>query len=137
MTDTSILDGMMQMLKRNPLSPPGSSEKVGVRRPAVTTDERPFYARREVVSLEEANPNFAEAADVFHQNLTTPRTERPRQGSCPRVMREFDGVRWHETQVCGGIVHAVETVVAGAVRVDGKCLSCGAEVHRAGIRRKG
>lgn len=146
MTDTTILDGMMAALKRNPLTPERlghlSKNKVeegqpwGTRLQQITTDETPFWAKGEVVTAREANQNFAAVVDLFHQDLTEPRLERPRLGSCPRIRREFDGVRWIEEQVCGGTVHAVESIVNGAVRVDGKCLKCGAEIHRAGLLSK-
>lgn len=143
MTDTTILDGLMELLERNPLTQerlghlskndvaPG--ESWGVDRQQVTTDVKPFWARREVVRLEEANSNFAEAVDAFHEDLTAPRQERPRRGTCPRRTREFDGERWITTAACGGTVHAVESISNGAIRVDGKCLTCGTEIHRAGV----
>jgi hypothetical protein len=143
MTDTTILEGMMQALKRNPLTRERmghlsknevrEGEAWGTDRQQVVTDDRPFYARGEVVRLADANPRFAAAVDVFHEDLSAPRKERPRQGSCPRRKQEFDGERWVVTEACGGTVHAVETIVGGAIRVDGKCLSCGTEIHRAGL----
>ena len=143
MTNTLILDEMMKALARNPMTPERmghlsknaveEGESWGVDRQQIVTDERPFYAGGEVVSLAEANRKFADAVDLFHEDLSAPRKERPRQGSCPRVKREFDGQRWVQTEACGGIVHAVETVVNGAIRVDGRCLSCGTEIHRAGL----
>lgn len=143
MTDTTILDGMMELLKRNPMTPERmghlsknqvqEGETWGIDRQFHETDETPFYAKGEVVLPHEANPDFAEVADLFHQDLSVSRLERPRRGPCPRIRREFDGTRWVQTQVCGGVVHAVETIVNGAIRVDGKCLTCGAEVHRAGL----
>ena len=74
--------------------------------------------------------------DLFHTDPTASRLERPRRGSCPRVTQEYDGVRWNVVAACGGTVHAVETIVNGAVRVDGKCLKCGTEVHRAGLLKE-
>lgn len=143
MTDTVVLDGLIELLKRNPLD----AERLGhVNKKDVeegqpwgtalqfhTTDIKPFYAKDEVVAPSEANPNFSAVADLFHQDLSAPRQERPRRGSCPRVRREFDGSRWVEEPLCPGPVHAVETVMNGAARVDGKCLTCGVEVHRAGL----
>lgn len=142
MTDTAILDGLMATLKRNPLDAErlgqmgpnqvGEGQPYGVALQYRETDERPFYARREVVKATEANPSFAAVVDLFHQG-NAPRLERPRRGSCPRVTQEFDGTRWVQVAACGGTVHAVETIVAGAVRVDGHCLKCGTAVHRAGL----
>jgi hypothetical protein len=143
MTDTTILDGMMAALKRNPLdrerlghlskNDVQEGEKWGTERQFITTDEKPLWAKGEVVRPHEANENFSAVVDLFHQDLSEPRLERPRRGACPRIRREFDGTRWLEENVCGGTVHAVESIVNGAVRVDGKCLKCGAEVHRAGL----
>lgn len=143
MTDTTILDGMMELLERNPLNPERlghvnkkdveDGQPWGVDLQFKATDIKPFYARREVVSAGEANPNFSAIADLFHQDLSAPRLERPRRGSCPRLIREFDGTKWIDTYPCPGPVHAVETIVNGAARVDGKCLTCGVEVHRAGL----
>lgn len=135
MTDTTILDGLMATLRRNPLTPErlGHMGLQGQFRP---TEEPAFYARREVVTPSEANPNFSEVADLFHQDKSAVRMERPRKGSCPSMVREertIDGQTWVREEGCGGIVHAVETVIQGAVRVDGKCLKCGAEIHRAGL----
>lgn len=143
MTDTTILDGLMATLKRNPLTPErlgqtgpndvAQGAKYGLALQYQTTDERPFYARREVVKATEANANFAQVVDLFHEDDSAPRLERPRKGTCPRFVQEYDGTRFRVTEACGGMVHAVETIVNGAVRVDGKCLKCGTEVHRAGL----
>jgi hypothetical protein len=104
MTDTTILDGMMKMLARNPMTRErmghlsanevAEGEAFGADRQRVQTDVRPFYAKREVVKKADANPHFAEIVDLFHQDLSATRTERPRRGTCPRVRREFDGSRW-------------------------------------------
>lgn len=143
MTDTKILDGMMQILRRNPLDrarlgqlglnevPEGAP--YGTARQRITVDDRPFWAGKEAVDLTGANKDYAEVIDLFHEDLSAPRIERPRIGSCPRIRREFDGTRWRDEAVCGGTVHAVETVMNGAVRVDGYCLRCGTQIHRAGL----
>lgn len=146
MTDTAILDGLMATLQRNPLDPErlgqtgpndvGKGKPYGLALQQRETDEKPFYARREVVKATEANANFAAVVDLFHEDDAAPRLERPRQGSCPRVTQEFDGVRWTQIAACGGLVHAVETIQNGAVRVDGKCLKCGTEIHRAGLLKE-
>lgn len=115
MTDTRILDAMMKMLDRNPLEPhrlQNPDEQF------IETDERPFYATREPIAKKDMNRRYAERVDLFHEDVKGARLERPRRGTC----RE-----------CGGEVHAVETKIKGAVRVDGKCLSCGWELHRAGL----
>lgn len=112
MTDTLILDAMMKVLERNPLI---SERMRDVEAQRITVDDKPFYARREV---EHTNRRYGERIDLFHQDLSQPRTERPRRGSCDE---------------CGGEVHAVETCITGAMRVDGRCLSCGWELHRAGL----
>lgn len=138
MTDTTILDGLMRTLKRNPLvesrmkfplAPLGSPDSQFVQ-----TDVTPFYARREV---EVKNKLFGERADLFHGTaLKAPRLERPRRGTCNNVRtteRHIDGEVWRKEERCGGVVHAVETKIVGAVRVDGKCLKCGWELHRAGL----
>jgi hypothetical protein len=134
MSDTTILDGLMATLKRNPLTP----ERMNyLDRQFVETDERPFYARRETeVGTTSVNRRFGEIVDLFHQDIRGVRKERPRSGSCHRVRvveRHIDGQVWTRQEACQGTVHAVETVINGAVRVDGKCLSCGWEVHRAGL----
>ena len=40
------------------------------------TDDKPFYARREVVKATEANGNFAAVVDLFHEDDAAPRLER-------------------------------------------------------------
>lgn len=150
MTDTTILDGMMEALKRNPLTDArlgklgpnqvGQGKPYGVALQSVKTDARPFYARREPVPTGEMNRNYAERIDVFHHDLSAARLERPRMGSCNRIKtieQVIDGQVWRREERCGGTVHAVETRIDGAIRVDGKCLSCGWEVHRAGFLGKG
>jgi hypothetical protein len=112
-TDTVVLDAMMEVLARNPLP---SGERVNApATPVLTVDDKHFYARREV---EIENKRYASRVDLFHQDLTVVRQERARRGPC---------------DACGGVVHAVQTTIQGAVRVDGRCLSCGWEVHRAGL----
>jgi len=140
MTDTTILDGMMRTLARNPmatgrmkfpLSPLGSPTSQFIQ-----TDETPFYAKHEV---EHPNKRFAERVDLFHQSVKDVRLERPRRGDCNNVRlieRHMDGEVWTRTEKCLGTVHAVETRINGAVRVDGKCLTCGWEVHRAGLLKE-
>lgn len=130
MTDTRILDGMMQALNGNPLPKVGPR---GAEMPVRVTDSTPFYARGEV---EHTNKNFSDRVDLFHQDLTQARRERPRRGSCNNVRtveRHMDGQVWVRKETCPGPVHAVETTIPGAVRVDGRCLSCGTEIHRAGL----
>jgi hypothetical protein len=114
-TDTRVLDSMMRMLQRNPLAGTSADQP-----PAEfhITDERPFWSRNEPIAKRDMNRRYAERVDLFHQDLTVPRQEKPRKGSC---------------NACGGVVHAVETRIQGAVRVDGRCLSCGADYHRAGV----
>lgn len=140
MTDTTILDGLMAALKRNPLveqrlryplAPLGSPNSQ-----YVETDARPFYARREPVASADMNRRYAERVDLFHASVKDVRLERPRRGTCSQVRiieRHIDGEVYTRREACGGVVHAVETKINGAVRVDGKCLSCGWELHRAGL----
>lgn len=140
MTDTTILDGMMRTLQRNPmvedrmkfpLAPLGSPTSQ-----FVETDVRPFYAKAEPKVEGGMNAKYAERVDLFHQDVKGVRLERPRRGSCGRVRtveRHIDGEVWTRNEVCPGVVHAVETKINGAMRVDGKCLTCGWEVHRAGL----
>lgn len=140
MTDTSVLDAMMRTLARNPLvddrmrhplAPLGSPLSQYIQ-----TDERPFYAKKEATPTAEMNRNYGEVADLFHQDINSVRLERPRRGSCPAIRREqtvIDGKTWTREEGCTGTVHAVETVANGAIRVDGRCLTCGWEVHRAGL----
>jgi len=138
LTDTTILDGLMRTLERNPLieqrlkfplAPLGSPDSQFVQ-----TDETPFYAKGEVGVT---NGRYAERVDLFHGvAVKAPRLERPRRGTCNNVRtteRHMDGQVWRREERCGGVVHAVETVIAGAMRVDGRCLSCGWEIHRAGL----
>jgi len=117
MTDTAVLDAMMKTLERNPLS----TERMRfVDRQFVPADDRPFYANKEVEETPTMNRRFKKVMDAFH-GADQDRLERPRRGACSS---------------CGGTVHAVETKVKGAVRVDGRCLSCGWEVHRAGFLKE-
>jgi hypothetical protein len=135
MTDTLILDGLMAALARNPMTP----ERLNyIDRQFEATDVRPFYARREVeVGQNQTNRAFGDVADLFHQDLSVTRYERPRRGPCGRRdERVIDGRVW-TAEACPGTVHAVETKIDGAVRVDGKCLTCGWEVHRAGLLEEG
>lgn len=127
MTDTRVLDEMMKVLDRNPLNlvapnlPPAR---------AIVMDDKPFYAKDEVRGA----PVYDDRVAVFHDDLTAPRLERPRRGPCgrTRTIIEEDGSVNIE-RLCGGEVHAVETIIGGAVRVDGRCLACGWELHRAGV----
>lgn len=131
MTDTTVLDGLMETLRRNPMIP----ERMQIlHQQFMETDERPFYARDEVpVGPTANNRKYADIVDLFHQDVSAPRLERPRRGTCGAVEeRIIDGRVWRSGE-CGGEVHAVETRIAGAVRVDGKCLKCGWELHRAGL----
>jgi hypothetical protein len=111
-TDTLILDAMMQVLERNPLT---DERMKYLEQQSITVDDKPFYANREITG---DNKRYAERVALFHDDLSGPRQERPRRGACDS---------------CGGEVHAVETRITGAMRVDGRCLSCGWELHRAGL----
>ena len=117
MTDTRVLDALMQTLERNPLV------KERLKYPEKqfeVTDAKPFYAGREVVPTAQMNRKFAGIVERFHDDLTAERMERPRRGNCRACMTENS-------------VHAVETKQNGALRVDGKCMTCGWELHRAGV----
>lgn len=131
MTDTQVLDAMMETLRRNPMV----EERLKyVDRQYVETDERPFWARSEVdIGSTSHNRQYAEIIALFHDDVSGPRLERPRMGTCDNQQtRVIDG-RVYTSDACGGTVHCVETRIPGAMRVDGKCLSCGTEVHRAGL----
>lgn len=131
MTDTRILEGMMEAFRRNPMIPDRMKYP---ERQFVETDEAPFYDRSEVeVGTHPTNRRFAEIADLFHQDISGPRLERPRRGTCGAVSEQVIEGRVWRSEECGGEVQAVETRIPGAVRVDGKCLKCGWELHRAGL----
>ena len=99
----------------------------------IETDETPFYAKEEV---DHPNKNYAERVDLFHQQVREVRWERPRVGDCNNTLlieRHIDGQIWNRIERCAGKVHAVETKINGAVRIDGQCQTCGWEIHRAGL----
>lgn len=107
----------MQTLERNPLV------EDRLRYPEKqfeVTDEKPFYAGREVVPAAQMNRKYAGVVERFHDDITAERAERPRRGSCRACMTP-------------NAVHAVETKQNGALRVDGRCLTCGVAYHRAGV----
>lgn len=121
MTDTRVLDAMMATLARNPLV---EERMKYLEKQFEVTDERPFYAGREVVPTAQMNRRYAGVVDRFHDDVKAPRRERPRRGNCRSCMTE-------------NAVHAVETKQNGALRVDGRCMVCGWELHRAGVIGEG
>jgi hypothetical protein len=124
-----VLDALIKTLERNPL------DRVAMNLPPVPhvpVDDKPFYQKKEAVPTKDMNSNFRRVVDIFH-GPDTYRLERPRRGSCGRQRVVVEDGRAYVESMCGGEVHAVETLVPGGQRVDGKCLKCGWELHRAGL----
>jgi hypothetical protein len=124
---------LTKTLERNPLV---EDRMKYPERQFVPTDETPFYAKEEV---EHPNKRFADRVDLFHQQVKDVRWERPRVGDCNNTLlieKHMDGQVWNRVERCPGKVHAVETKINGAVRIDGKCLTCGWEIHRAGLLKE-
>ena len=135
----NLLDGLLDTINRNPIPTPEPGS-YGVVLPYRETDETPFYADKEVLPTSEMNKRYADRVDLFHQAIKDVRWERPRIGTCNNTLlieRHIDGEVWTKTQKCGGNVRAVETRINGAVRVDGKCFTCGWQIHRAGLLSEG
>jgi hypothetical protein len=132
------LEGLIDTLKRNPVPTPEPGQ-TGLVLPYTETDERPFYADKEVIPSDEMNVRFAERVDLFHQSIRDSRWERPRIGTCNNrvlIEKHINGEKWSRIQSCGGTVRAVETRINGALRVDGLCTTCGWEIHRAGLLKE-
>ena len=127
---------LTKTFERNPLT---EERMKHVETQFIETDETPFYAKEEVIPTSEMNKRYADRVDLFHQQVKDVRWERPRVGDCNNTLlieRHMDGQIWNRIERCTGKVHAVETKINGAVRIDGKCLTCGWEIHRAGLLKE-